>query len=460
MSYLKNDFLLSNETAKRLYFGYAAKMPIFDYHCHLSEREILEDKEFEDIFSLWLGGDHYKWRLMRNAGIDESYITGDKPKLEKFKAYCAVLGTAFGNPLYHWSQLELEAYFHCDKEINEENAKEIWEECNAYIKAHHLTPSSLIRQSNVKAIFTTNEIFDDLDVFKAIKEKHYPFEVLPAFRADKIMNIDAPNYNAFVAKLGEVTALDELEQAIKARLDDFIEAGCLASDISLEGVYPIPSKERAAEVYAKRRAGQEIDEGEAKIFKGYLTYFLLGLYGEKGIASELHIGAMRNNNSIMLKRLGLDSGFDSIAEDNSTRNLSRLMDKLNDEGKLPAMVLFNLNPKLNLELISLLGCFQDGSKKGKIQYGPAWWFLDNIEGMEKQLRDLSSCGHLGSFIGMLTDSRSFLSYPRHHYFRRLLCDYLGQKMERGEMTNDIAKVGKVVEDISFNNAVAYFGLGK
>ncbi len=458
MSYLKEDFLLSNETAKKLYFEHAKNMPIFDYHCHLSECQILENKEFKDIFEVWLGGDHYKWRLMRNYGIDESYITGDKPNKEKFKAYCKTLGTAFGNPLYHWSQAELQEFFRCDLEINEKNADAVWEQCNAYIKEHHVTPVSLIEQSNVKAIFTTNEIFDDLKVFEDIKKKGYSFLVAPAFRADKIMNIEAEKYNDFIAKLGSIDSLDALEGEIEKRLQNFIKVGCVAADISLEGVYPVATKEEASKVFIKRRSGSLISEGEAKVFKGYFTYFLLGLYARYSIRSELHIGPMRNNNSKMLAKLGLDTGFDSLAEDNSTKNLSRLMDRLNDEGHLPPMILFNLNPKMNLEFISLAGCFQDSSLKGKIQYGPAWWFLDNKPGMEKHLSDLASCGHLGAFVGMLTDSRSFLSYPRHHYFRRILCNYLGTMIENGQMTSDLELVGKVVEDISFNNAWAYFGL--
>ncbi len=457
MSYLKDDFLLTNETAKKLYFDYAKKMPIFDYHCHLSEYQILENKEFNDIFEVWLGGDHYKWRLMRNYGIDESYITGDKPNKEKFKAYCKTLGTAFGNPLYHWSQAELKEFFGCELEINEKNADRIWEECNAYIKEHHVSPVSLIEGSNVKAIFTTNEIFDDLKVFEDIKKKNYSFKVIPAFRADKIMNIEAAKYNDFLAKLGSIDSLDELEKAVENRLQAFIKVGCVASDTALEGVYPISKKEDAAKVFLKRKNGQ-ISEEESKAFKGYFTYFLLGLYAKYNIRSELHIGAMRNNNSVMLSKLGLDTGYDSIAEDNSIKNLSRLMDRLNSEGRLPPMILFNLNPKMNLEMITLMGCFQDSSLKGKIQYGPAWWFLDNKPGMEKHLSDLASCGHLAAFVGMLTDSRSFLSYPRHHYFRRILCDYLGKLMENGQMTDDIPFVGKVVEDISFNNCVNYFGL--
>ncbi|MCQ3034703.1 MAG: glucuronate isomerase [Bacilli bacterium] len=457
MSYIKDNFLLKNKTAEKLYFDYAAKMPIFDYHCHLSEYVIFENKEFDNIFDIWLGGDHYKWRLMRNYGVNEEYITGNKPVKEKFIKYCETLSTAFGNPLYHWSQVELKEFFNCELEINKENSEAIWDWCNDFIKLNHITPQKLIESSNVKIVFTTNEIFDDMEIFNKIKnERNYNFRVIPAFRADKIMNIDAAKYNEFVDKLGEVKDLDALEAAIEARLQEFIKVGTTASDTALQNVYAIPTKEEAAKVFKTRRAGKDISEKEAEVFKGYLTYFLMKLYAKYDIRSELHLGAMRNNNTVMLNKLGLDTGYDSIAEDNSIKYLSRLMDRLNDENSLPPMIIFNLNPKMNSEIMTLIGCFQDDSCKGKIQYGPAWWFLDNKVGMERHLQDLTATGHLGAFVGMLTDSRSFLSYPRHHYFRRILCNYLGTMMENGEMTTDIEFVGKVVEDISYNNSVNYF----
>ena len=459
MSYIKDDFLLTNEAAKRLYFDYAKDMPIFDYHCHLPEKQILENKPFSDLFEIWLAGDHYKWRLMRNFGVNEEYITGKTTtNKEKFLTYCRVLGTAFGNPLYHWSQVELREFFGCEKEINERNAEAIWEECNDYIRKNKVTPQSLIERSNVTHLFTTNEIFDDLSTFPAIAEKGYQFKVIPAFRADKIMNIEAAQYNDFVSRLGEVADLDALEAKIEERLCAFIEVGTVAADIALEAVYAIPDRTDAAAVFKKRRAGMEIDERESRIFKGYLTYFLCKLYAKYHITTELHMGAMRNNNKKMLERLGLDSGFDSIAEDNSTKLLSRLLDRLDSENALPKIILFNLNPKMNTELMTLLGCFQSDEAKGKVQFGPAWWFLDNKVGMEAHLRDLTATGHIGAFVGMLTDSRSLLSYPRHHYFRRILCNYLGGMMERGEITQDMALVGEVVRDISYRNCVAYLGV--
>ena len=458
MSFIKENFMLKNKTAEKLYFNYAKDMPIIDYHCHLPEKQILENKSFNDIFEIWLSGDHYKWRLMRNYGIDEEYITGNKSNKEKFITYCKVLGTAFGNPLYHWSQAELKEFFNCELEINEENAEQIWDWCNEYIKINNITPQSLIEKSNVSYVFTTNEIFDDLTTFNSIAKKGYKFKVLPTFRADKIMNIEAEKYNEFVNKLGDVKTLSELEENIEERLKEFIKVGCAAADVALQAVYPVSDKADAEKIFIKRRKGESVSEKESEIFKGYLTYYLFKLYAKYNIATELHVGAMRNNNTVMLNKLGLDTGYDSIAEDNSIKYMSRLFDRLNSESALPKTIVFNLNPKMNTEIMTLIGCFQSGEAKGKLQYGPAWWFLDNKVGMRKHLEDLTATGHIGAFIGMLTDSRSFLSYPRHHYFRRILCSYLGELIEDGELTTDLELVGKVVKDICYNNAIKYFGV--
>ena len=458
MSYLKDNFLLNSKTAELLYKKYAEIMPIIDYHCHLPEKQILENATFSDVFEIWLKGDHYKWRLMRNFGIDEEYITGGKTNKEKFLAYCKTLETAFGNPLYHWSQVELKEFFNCELEINEENAEQIWDWCNEYIRLNEITPQKLIEGSNVTHVFTTNEIFDDLTTFEKIKEKNYKFKVIPAFRADKIMNIEAEPYLDYLALLGDVKNLDELLEVVEERLKAFVKVGTVAADIALQMVYPVTTKEEASKVFAKRLSNKVLTEEESEIFKGYFTYYLFSLYAKYDIATELHLGAMRNNNSIMLKKLGLDTGYDSIAEDNSIKNASRLFDKLNNEGLLPKTILFNLNPKLNTEIMTLIGCFQDSSAKGKMQYGPAWWFLDNKVGMENHLKDLTATGHIASFIGMLTDSRSLLSYPRHMYFRRILCNYLGDLMEKGEITSNEKLVGKVIQDVSYNNAINYFNV--
>lgn len=462
MSYIKDDFLLENKTALRLYNDYAENMPIFDYHCHLSEKQILENKRFNDVCEVWLGGDHYKWRLMRNYGVPERLITGDASNHDKFVAYCKTLSTAFGNPLYHWSQLELKEFFNCELEINEENAETIWNWCNDYIALNDVTPQKLIEQSNVKHIFTTNEVFDDLSTFEEIKKKGYKFTVTPAFRADKMMNIEAEKYNDFIAilesKTKKINTFGDFEAAIADRLEEFIKVGTVASDIAVERVCEVPERRVAEEAFDERRKGKTLTQVQVDAFKGYMTYYLMKLYASRNIRTELHVGAMRNNNSAMLAKLGLDTGFDSISEDNSIRNMSRLFDKLNDENALPRTIIFNLNPKMNAEIMTLIGCFQSDEARGKIQYGPAWWFLDNKVGMYKHLDDLTATGHLGAFVGMLTDSRSFLSYPRHHYFRRILCNYLGRMMENGEMTNNEELVGEVIKDVSYRNAVKYFGI--
>ena len=460
MTYIKDNFLLTTKSAEKLYNSYAKDMPIFDYHCHLPEKEILENKPFEDIFQVWLGGDHYKWRLMRNIGVNEEYITGSASNKDKFKAYCKAVSTAFGNPLYHWSQVELKEYFNCELEINEQNAEQIWDWCNEYIRLNNVTPQSVIEKSNVKHIFTTNEAFDDLTTFEKIKEKNYAFDVIPAFRADKIMGIEAEKYNEFVDKVEALTIkidnLCDLEKAIEMRLKEFIAHGTRATDIAVEKVYDVASKQEAEIVFAKRRNGESVSEKESEIFKGYLTYFLFALYAKYNLATELHLGATRNNNTVMFKKLGADAGFDSVSEENSTKKLCLLFDKLNTEGCLGRTIVFNLNPKLNPELVPLIGSFQSDEAKGKMQYGPAWWFLDNKQGMEKHLSDLTATGHIAGFVGMLTDSRSFLSYPRHHYFRRILCSYLGSLMEKGEITSDMDFVGEVVKDICYNNCHDYF----
>ncbi len=462
MSYIKDNFLLTNKTAYKLYYDYAKGMPIFDYHCHLPEKQILENKPFHDIYEIWLSGDHYKWRLMRNYGVDEKYITGDASNKEKFLAYCKTLGTAFGNPLYHWSQVELADFFNCELEINEENAEQIWDWCNEYIALNNITPQKLIEGANVSHLFTTNEIFDDLSTFPEIAKKGYKFKVIPAFRADKLMGIEAPNYVTFMQKLealtGAIKNIDDLEKAIEKRLQAFIEVGTTASDIAVEYVYPITERGDADAILAKALKGEIPTLAEAEVFKGYLTYFLFKLYAKYNIATELHLGATRNNNAAMFAKLGGDTGYDGMSDAENLDNMRKLFDRLNSENSLPKTIVFNLNPKMNSSIVVLLGEFQSSEARGKMQYGPAWWFLDNKVGMERHLQDLTATGHIGAFVGMLTDSRSFLSYPRHHYFRRILCNYFGTMMERGEMTQDIEFVGKVVEDISYYNSINYLNM--
>ena len=464
MSYIKDNFLLTNKTAERLYEKYAKNMPIFDYHCHLPEKQILANEGFEDVFEIWLKGDHYKWRLMRNYGVNEEYITGNKSNKEKFIAYCTVLGTAFGNPLYHWSQVELKDFFNCEIEINEENAELIWDWCNEYIKLNNVTPQKLIEQSNVSHLFTTNEAIDDLSTFPAIAQKGYNFKVIPAFRADKALAIETEAFAGYIGQLASLThkidSLQELLDAVAIRVDEFKKVGTTASDIAVERVPEIPSEEEASKIFADRMAGIIPCKANAEKFRGYMVYSLMKLYAQKGLVTELHVGPMRNNNSRMMAKLGPDTGFDSISDENSIKTMSRLFDRLDSEECLPKTIVFNLNRKMNTEIMTLIGSFQSDEARGKLQYGPAWWFLDNKVGMEKHLEDLTATGHIATFVGMLTDSRSLLSYPRHHYFRRILCNYLGGMMERGEMTQDEKLVGKVVEDICYNNSIQYLGMEK
>ena len=464
MSYIRDNFLLTNKTAEKLYEKYAKNMPIFDYHCHLPEKQILANEGFNDVYEIWLAGDHYKWRLMRNYGMNEEYITGNKSNKEKFIAYCTVLGTAFGNPLYHWSQVELKDFFNCEIEINEENAELIWDWCNEYIKLNNVTPQKLIEQSNVTHLFTTNEAIDDLSTFPAIEKKGYNFKVIPAFRADKALAIETEAFSGYIAQLALLThkidSFAELLNAIATRVDEFKKVGTTAADIAVERVPEIPSEEEAAKIFAERMAGNIPCKANAEKFRGYMVYSLMKLYAEKGLVTELHVGPMRNNNSRMMAKLGPDTGFDSISDENSIKTMSRLFDRLDSEGCLPKTIVFNLNRKMNTEIMTLIGSFQSDEARGKLQYGPAWWFLDNKVGMEKHLEDLTATGHIATFVGMLTDSRSLLSYPRHHYFRRILCNYLGGMMERGEMTQDEKLVGKVVQDICYNNAMKYLGMEK
>lgn len=464
MSYIKDNFLLTNKTAEKLYFNYAKDMPIFDYHCHLPEKQILANEGFNDVYEIWLAGDHYKWRLMRNYGMNEEYITGNKSNKEKFIAYCTVLGTAFGNPLYHWSQVELKDFFNCEIEINEENAELIWDWCNDYIKLNNITPQKLIEQSNVSHLFTTNEAIDDLSTFPAIALKGYNFKVIPAFRADKALAIETEAFTGYLATLAglahKIESFRELLDAIALRVDEFKKVGTTASDIAVERVPEIPSEEEADKILKDRLAGVIPCKADAEKFRGYMVYSLMKLYAQKGLVTELHVGPMRNNNSRMMAKLGPDTGFDSISDENSIKTMSRLFDRLDSEECLPKTIVFNLNRKLNTEIMTLIGSFQSDEARGKLQYGPAWWFLDNKVGMEQHLEDLTATGHIATFVGMLTDSRSLLSYPRHHYFRRILCNYLGGMMEKGEMTQDEKLVGKVVQDICYNNSIKYLGMEK
>lgn len=462
--FMGEDFLLSTETAKSLYAA-CKNEPIFDWHCHLQPREIYENKTPRDIAELWLAADHYKWRGMRGCGINEEFITGDKTPYEKFKAWAECMPSFIGNPLYHWTHLELQRYFGITKPLSSETADEIWNEANAKIAAGGFTPRELIEKSNVKCVCTTDDPADTLEYHKLLAEdKSFRCRVLPAFRPDKALAVEAPAFLPWLAALEkvygkEIKTFAELKKALLSRIELFEEMGCRATDHAFT---PVPfrrmtDKELEA-VFAKKLGGGELTFEEAEGYKTELFRFLAKEYAKRGWAMEMHIGPMRNNNAKMFKKLGPDAGYDSIDDGRVAYNLSRLLDSLDEENSLPRTILFTLNPKDNYVLGSMLGNFQSDEAASKIQFGSAWWFNDNIEGMRQQMSALANLGVLAKFVGMVTDSRSFLSYPRHEYFRRILCELIGSLVENGEYPADMKFLSKVVRDISFGNAAAYFGL--
>jgi glucuronate isomerase len=462
--FMDEDFLLKTETAKKL-FAAASKEPIFDYHCHLSPKEIYEDKPFEDIAQMWLGGDHYKWRVMRSFGIDEKYITGDSSWHEKFNAWAQTLPYCIGNPLYHWTHLELQRFFEIDTPLSPKTADEIWNKANAKIKAGGFTPRELINKSNVAVICTTDDPADSLEYHKLIAEdKSFAVKVVPAFRPDKALNIDAQGFAAYIAVLAKsadakIESFDGLCATLSQRIDFFAKMGCVASDHAFVYVpYNAASKEEVDAILKKALAGDSLSACDIEKYKTALLTHLCGEYVKHNIAMELHLGAMRNNNTKMFKQLGPDTGFDSADDKEIAQPLSRMLDSLDAKNILPKTILFTLNPKDNYVLGTMLGNFQSSEIASKLQLGAAWWVNDHIEGMTRQMTDLANLGVLGKFLGMLTDSRSFLSYPRHEYFRRILCNMLGDMVENGEYPADMETLTEIVTGISYKNAKAYFGV--
>lgn len=462
--FMGENFLLTTESARKLYHDYAETMPILDYHCHINPEQIATDYRFSTITEAWLGGDHYKWRLMRNAGVEERYITGDASDWEKFQAYARVLPRAVGNPLYHWTHLELKRYFGCDLIINEENARQIYDWCNERLKEPDMSVRGIIKRSNVKLICTTDDPVDDLHWHEVIAaDPTCEVKVLPAWRPDKAVNIDKPGFADYVRRVGEVSgyAVDDmagLYSAIRSRLDFFGKMGCVASDHGLDYVpYAPASDEEIDAIYKKALAGGDVTADEAAKYQTAMLMFFGREYAERGWAMQIHYSALRNPNARMFKQLGPDSGFDSMGQTQCLKSLSQLMNALEEESKLPRMVLYSLNSADNEILDVIAGAFQDSSCAGKIQHGSAWWFNDTKTGMEAQMTSLANLGVLGNFIGMLTDSRSFLSYTRHEYFRRIMCNLIGGWMEEGEYPADFETAGQIVKDISFNNAVRFFG---
>lgn len=460
--FLDESFLLKTPTAQRLYHEYAEKMPIFDFHCHLPVREIYEDKKFSGITEAWLGGDHYKWRLMREMGVDESYITGDKPDDEKFLKYSEVMPYAIGNPIYHWTHLELRRFFGIYDILCPKNAKKIYDEANEKLTA--LSARGLIEMSNVKHVFTTDDPIDDLHWHKLLAEdESFTVDVKPAFRPDKAINIDLPSYVPYIAKLSEVSGIeiddiDSLCSALRGRVEYFDAAGCVCSDHALDVVPYAPcTKEEADAIFKKALAGETIGSADAEKYKSYILVFLGRLYSSLGWVQQYHIGALRNNSSRYMRLLGPDTGFDAIEDQTFAKKLASLMNRLDETNELPKTILYCLNPRDNEVLAAIMNCFQESGTVGKIQFGSAWWFNDQKDGMERQMTALSQVGLISKFVGMLTDSRSFLSYTRHEYFRRILCNLLGELIENGEYPDDIEFVGGIVEDICYNNAERYFG---
>lgn len=464
-AFMDEDFLLQNETAKRLYHDWAEKMPIYDYHCHLSAKEIAENKKYRNITDLWLGGDHYKWRILRSNGIPEELITGEAEDKEKFMAWAKTMPYVMGNPLYSWSHLELKRYFGIDEPLSLKTAETVWNKCNEQLSSDAFRAKGLIARSNVKVLCTTDDPVDDLRFHDEIeKDRDFQVKVLPTFRPDKSFNIDRDTFLPWIAQMEEVVgykilSLDALLRSLQERIDYFHEKGCRISDHSLEVVeYASPDQERAQEVFLKKMEGSSLSTEEVAIFKGTVLNFLGKAYAKKDWAMQLHIGALRNNNTRMFHDLGADSGFDSIHDGQIAQGLSRLLDDLDVVEALPKTILYVLNPRDNAVVGTMIGNFQGGGKPGKVQFGSAWWFCDHKDGMAEQMKALSNLGLLSRFIGMLTDSRSFLSYTRHEYFRRILCNLIGEWVENGEYPADFEILEEMVKGICFNNAAVYFDI--
>ena len=465
--FLTDDFLLETGTARELYHGHAAKMPIYDYHCHLSPRDIADDRRFENLTQIWLAGDHYKWRAMRSNGIPEKYCTGNASDLEKFMAWARTVPYTIRNPLYHWTHLELKNPFGiAGKVLNEDTAKKIWDHCNALLNEEGFTARGIVRKMNVALICTTDDPADSLEWHKKLlKDPSFKTRVYPAFRPDKAMAVEAPGvFTAFLKRLEQAAGMDvpdfkRFRDALIKRYDFFHHRGCRLSDHGLETVVAENFTEaEIRKIFLKARKKAGVSPAESAKFKTAMMLFFGEEQAKRKWAQQFHIGALRNNNTRMLKVAGPDTGFDSMGDAAFAAPLSRLLDRLDSRGRLARTVLYNLNPKDNEVLAAMIGNFQDGAMPGKMQFGSGWWFLDQKDGMIKQLNALSALGLLSRFVGMLTDSRSFLSYPRHEYFRRILCNLLGRDAENGEIPRDMALLGKMVEDISFNNARNYFGM--
>ncbi len=459
---MDKNFLLDTDTAKKLFFDFCADMPICDYHCHLSPKEIYENKIPADISELWLSGDHYKWRAMRSCGVEEDYCTGSKSGREKFEKFAYTLQYAIGNPLYHWAHLELQRYFGINDPLSAKTADDIYDRANAAIKNGDFRPQSLIKNSNVKIVCTTDDPADSLEYHSLLAKENFGCRVLPGFRPDKALSIEQNGFADYINTLAgaagmEINKYSDVIAALLKRADYFNEHGCRVSDHAFDYMPYEPADEEDIEsAFQKAMNGGKVTKKERDAYKTAVMTALGEKYYELGWALEIHIGAMRNNNTAKFELLGADTGFDSVGDDQTAYTLSRFLDSLEVKGKLPKTVLFNLNNKDNIVLATMLGNFQSSETESKIQFGPAWWFLDTMDGMTQQLKTLANLGILGKFIGMETDSRSFTSYARHEYFRRIMCRLIGRWVEDGWYADDEEMLKEIVCGISYNNAVKYF----
>ncbi len=463
--FMDENFLLQTETAQKLYHEHAKKMPIIDYHCHLVPKMVADDYRFRSITEIWLGGDHYKWRAMRSNGVDERFCTGsDTTDWEKFEKWAETVPYTMRNPLYHWTHLELKTAFGIDKILKPSTAREIFDECNEKLAQPEYTARGFMRRYGVECVCTTDDPIDTLEHHKTTRDSGFEIKMLPTWRPDKAMAVEVPaEFRDYVEKLSEVSdvtinTFDDMIDALRRRHKFFEEMGCRLSDHGIEEFYAEDYTDaEIRRIFDKVYGGKELSQEEILKFKSAMLVEFGEMDWETGWTQQFHYGAIRNNNTLMFKKLGPDTGFDSIGEFTTAKAMAKYLDRLNTSGKLTKTILYNLNPCANEVIATMLGNFQDGSIPGKIQFGSGWWFLDQKDGMEKQMNALSLLGLLSRFVGMLTDSRSFLSYPRHEYFRRTLCNLLGRDIENGEIpASELDFVGKMVEDICYNNAKNFF----
>ncbi len=462
--FMDDEFLLNTETASKLFNEYAKDAPIIDYHCHINPKEIAQNRHFENITQVWLGGDHYKWRFMRSCGVEEKYITGDAPDKEKFLKWAQCLGKAIGNPLYHWSHLELKRYFGFDKPLSIKTAEEAWNTCNEVLNRPDMGAKDIIKKSNVTLICTTDDPIDSLKYHDEIRnDESFDVAVLPAWRPDRAMNIEKPDFIDYIKKLSDVSGIEikgfaDVIAALRARMDYFAERGCMVSDHGLEYVMYAPApNEEIEKIFLNRMSGEIITRKDELKYKFAFMQAMAEQYRERNWVMQLHYGCKRDNNIPRYKTLGPDTGFDCINDHTPSGELSDFLNAVEENGGLPKTILYSLNPADNAAIGTILGCFQDSKAVAKIQQGSAWWFNDHKNGMTDQLRSLAALGNLSGFVGMLTDSRSFLSYTRHEYFRRILCNMFGDMVENGEFPQDYDILGQIVRDICYNNCVNYFG---